>query len=84
MLDLSNGVVRKSLVVSAKRMCNDDWRKLNRLGTESLTQAIGRAVYESGFKGLIAPAQAGGNNLVWFPGNFKGTSMAKIRNVNQL
>jgi RES domain-containing protein len=83
-LDLTDGVVRKSLGVSATRMRGDDWRKLNRRGAESLTQAIGRAGYESGFEGLIVPACDGGRNVVLFPGNLRGTSKATIRNVRKL
>lgn len=83
-LDLTNGMVRKTLGVSATRMRNDDWRKLNRSGDESLTQAIGRAVYDNDLEGLIVPACDGGRNAVWFPGNLRGTSKATIRNVDKL
>lgn len=83
-LDLTDGTVRKTLGVSATRMRGDDWRKLNRGGAESLTQAIGRAGYESGLEGLIVPACDGGRNVVWFPGNLRGTSKATIRNVGKL
>jgi len=83
-LDLTDGTVRKTLGVSATRMRGDDWRKLNRRGAESLTQAIGRAGYESGLEGLIVPACDGGRNVVWFPGNLRGTSKATIRNVGKL
>lgn len=83
-LDLTDGTVRKALGVSATRMRGDDWRKLNRHRAESLTQAIGRAAYESGLDGLIVPACDGGKNVVWFAGNLRGTSKATIRNVGKL
>ena len=83
-LDLTDGTVRKTLGVSATRMRGNDWRKLNRRGTESLSQAIGRAGYESGLEGLIVPACDSDKNLVWFPGNLRGTSKATIRNVGKL
>lgn len=83
-LDLTDGTVRKALGVSATRMRGDDWRKLNRRGAESLTQAIGRAVYESGLEGLTVPACDGGKNVVWFPGNLRGSSKTTIRNVGKL
>jgi RES domain-containing protein len=83
-LDLTDGMVRKTLGVSATRMRGDDWRKLNRRGTESLTQAIGRAGYESGLEGMIVPACDGGRNVVWFPGNLRETSKATIRNIGKL
>lgn len=83
-LDLTDGRVRKALVVSATRMRSDDWRKLNRCGAESLTQTIGRAAYESGLEGLIVPACDGSKNAVWFPGNLRGGSKVKIRNSDAL
>ena len=63
-LDLTEGVVRKSLGVSATRMRTDDWRAANRRRRESLTQAIGRAAYDSGLEGLVVPACDNGKNLV--------------------
>jgi RES domain-containing protein len=83
-LDLTDGMVRKTLGVSATRMRADDWRKLNRHGAESLTQAIGRAGYESGLEGLMVPACDGGRNVVWFPDNLRGAAKAKIRNAGKL
>jgi len=83
-LDLTDGLVRKTLVVSATRMRHDDWRALNRHGAESLTQAIGRPAYQISLEGLITPACDGGKNLIWFPGNMESTSKATIRNVNKL
>jgi RES domain-containing protein len=83
-IDLTDGTARRLLGVSATRMRGDDWRKLNRSGAESLTQAIGRAGYESGAEGLIVPACDGGKNLVWFPGNLLSTSKAVIRNADKL
>jgi RES domain-containing protein len=83
-LDLTDGKVRRTLGVSATRMRGDDWRKLNRRGAESLTQAIGRVAYENGLEGLLVPACDGGRNVVWFPGNQLGTSKATIRNVGKL
>jgi len=83
-LDLTDGAIRRTLGVSVTRMRNDDWRALNRRGDESLTQATGRAAYQSGLEGLIVPACDAGKNLVWFPGNLRGTSKATIRNVNKL
>lgn len=83
-LDLTDGVIRKSLAVSGTKMRNDDWRTLNRRGAESLTQAIGRAAYQSGLEALIVPACDGGKNLVWFPGNMRRASTATIRNAYKL
>jgi len=65
-------------------MRDDDWRALNRGSEESLTQAIGRAAYQSSLEALIVPACDGGRNLVWFPGNLRGASKATIRNAHRL
>lgn len=83
-LDLTDGTIRKAIGISATRMRGDDWRKSNRNGAESLTQALGRAGYESGLEGLIVPACDGDRNVVWFPGNLRAASKATIRNVSKL
>jgi hypothetical protein len=83
-LDLTDGIVRKTLAISATRMRDDDWRALNRRGAESLTQAIGRAAYQGNLEALIVAACDGGKNLVWFPGNLRHGSRAMIRNASKL
>lgn len=83
-IDLTDGTARKILGVSATRMRHDDWRKLNRHGAESLTQAIGRAGYTCGVEGFVVPACDGNKNLVWFPGNLIGKSKVLIRNRDKL
>jgi RES domain-containing protein len=83
-LDLTDGMIRKTLGVSATKMRDDDWRALNRRGVESLTQAIGRAACQSSLEALIVPACDGGKNLVWFPDNLRGASKATIRNAHKL
>jgi RES domain-containing protein len=83
-LDLTDGIVRKSLRVSATRMRSDDWRAAKRRRHESLTQAIGRAGYDIGVEGLVVPACDNARNLVWFPGNLRAGSKVVIRNVSKL
>ncbi len=83
-LDLHNPQVHKRLGVSTTRMRADDWRRANAKGTESLTQAIGRAAYLIGAEGLIVPACDGKKNVVWFPGNLATASNVTIRNENKL
>jgi RES domain-containing protein len=85
LLDLTDGSVRQSLRVSEQRMTGDDWRKLNDdAGEESLTQAIGRAVFEAGFEGIVVRACDGGQNLVWFVKNLYPKSKIVIRNESKL
>jgi RES domain-containing protein len=83
-LDMTDGLVRKGVGVSAIRMRGDDWRGANRRGVESLTQVMGRAAYETGLEGMIVPACDGGKNLIWFPGNMRGASKVIIRNSEKL
>ncbi len=70
-LDLTDGRIRQRLRVSQDRMLGEDWRKEMRRGRDSLSQSIGRAVYEAGFEGLLVSSAADpdGQNLVWFPDN---------------
>ncbi len=68
-LDLCDGRLRQRLGVSRKRMLAEDWRSVNDGGEEAVTQALGRAAYEVGFQGILAPsaAERTGTNIVVFP-----------------
>jgi hypothetical protein len=83
-LDFTDGNLRRIMGISAARMRKDDWRALNRRSAESLTQAVGRAAYETGAEALIVPACDAKKNLVWFPGNLLTASKAKVRNLDNL
>lgn len=50
-------------------MLDEDWGKLNDNCIESNAQALGRAIFELNFEGLIAPSSKDrrGRNLIWFP-----------------
>ncbi|HEX4056501.1 MAG TPA: hypothetical protein VHX86_19745 [Tepidisphaeraceae bacterium] len=52
------------------RKINPDRRRLD--GAHSLTQAIGRAAYQSRLEGSMVPAGDGGRKLVWFPNTLRG------------
>ncbi len=71
-LDLRDGVTRRGLGISERRMLDEPWREEQKKGREALTQAIGRLAFEAEIQGLLVPSPAlkGGANLVLFPANF--------------
>jgi RES domain-containing protein len=68
-LDLTAGSVRRRLMLSWARLLAERWWELQASDHEALTQAVGRAAWEAGLEGLLAPSAArpGGVNLVYFP-----------------
>ena len=70
-LDLTAGAMRRRLRVSGERMRTADWRRANDAGEEAITQAVGRAAFESGLEGLVVPPAPAdeASNLVVFPAN---------------
>jgi RES domain-containing protein len=86
-LDLRDGYVRRSLVVSQKRMLSEPWREEQKKGREALTQAIGRLAYELDVEALLVPSAArkGGSNLIVFPANLDPpNSWLRIANRDEL
>jgi len=79
-LDLTDSKMRRGLRILLKEITHEDWRKLQDAGKESLTQAIGRAVYSAGFEGMIVPSVhvRKGVNVVFFPENQITTSIARV------
>ena len=78
--DLTEGRARRTLRVSRRRMRGDGWRRSAEQGRESLTQAIGRAAYESGLEALLVPSAADrrGTNLVVFPARLRPGSRLAV------
>lgn len=72
-LDLTDGPLRRRLLVSRSDLLQCDWRADASAGRESLTQAVGRAAAETGVAGLVVPsaAEVGGVNLAMFPPMFR-------------
>ena len=52
-LNLTDGKVRQQLRVSLSKLLGEDWREQQDRGNESLTQAIGRAAFETGLEALL-------------------------------
>jgi len=69
MLDLTNPDIRRALDLTLKELAAEDWRKLIASGKESLTQGLGRAVFEVRGSGLLVRSAAvkRGVNAVIFP-----------------
>jgi hypothetical protein len=61
-------------------MLDEDWGKLNDNCIESNAQALGRAIFELNFEGLIAPSSKDrrGRNLIWFPEQLDSKSQIEI------
>lgn len=68
-LDLTPGESRRSLCLSRRRIQEERWWEIQDQGCEAITQAVGRAAYEAGLEGVLAPSAAAirGANVVVFP-----------------
>ncbi len=86
LLDLTSPVSRERLGVSAEDLNAEDWRKLQEEGLESLTQAIGRAVFANKGEGLLVPSAkvSGGINLVYLPENRRASSRVAVLESEKL
>ena len=69
LVDLTSGVVRRSLRVTLQELAHEDWRKLLNAEKESASQALGRAAAACGASGLLVRSAAlpGAATLVAFP-----------------
>jgi len=70
-VDLSSAEILKLLGVTEEELRNEDWRKVQEQGFESLTQALGRAAFEAKAEGLLAFSARVPKaiNVVYFPQN---------------
>ena len=69
-----------------EELLGEDWEKLNSSGVETLAQAVGRAIHDLGYEGLIAPSAKDrrGRNLIWFPDQLLSESRISISGEKQL
>ncbi len=67
-------------------LLNEDWSKINERGYETLSQALGRALVECGFEGLICNSAQDrrGRNIVWFPQFLDSGSRVEIVGSTEL
>jgi len=85
-LDLTNPGVRAQLDLSLDALREEDWRKVQDQGRESLTQTIGRAVFSSAGEGLLVPSARvpEGVNVVYFPENHRPDSRVTVLEAEKL
>ena len=83
-LDLRDGQVRKTLILSDDTIKKLDWRAENQKGAEAVTQAWGHALAHGGFEAAIVPSAADsrGANVLVFPENLlAGSHFAVVTEV---
>ena len=70
-IDLTAAQNCRALRISLDEFGREDWRKMQEEGSESLTQAFGRAAFDGGVGAILAPSArvVGGINIVYFPSN---------------
>lgn len=69
-----------------QEMLDDDWERLNELGKESLSQALGRAAFSLGYEAILAPSAVyrRRRNLAVFPENLAYRSRFAIAHEDAL
>ena len=85
-LDLTAASVRRSLHLSLADLRDEDWRKLQDKGEESLTQTLGRAAFNARLEALLVPSARipQGINIVIFPENLQSSSTMALWDDDQL
>lgn len=70
-IDLTDIKSLRRLGLVLKHLKEEDWRKIQDGGAESLTQSVGRAAFDSGVEALITRSATvrGGVNTAYFPAN---------------
>jgi RES domain-containing protein len=76
-VDLTDAAVLRALHLSRRDLVQCDWQTGQLVGREALTQAVGRAAFETYAEGLVAPSARlrGGINVVVFPSHVKPGSL---------
>jgi len=85
-VDLTAGDTLKALNVTEEELRTEDWRKVQEQGFESLTQALGRAVFEARGEGLLAFSArvAKAINVAYFPQNKLRGNHVRLGQAQQL
>ena len=85
-LDLTNASIRAQLGLTLDALREEDWRKVQEHGRESLTQAIGRAVFSNSGEGLLVPSARvpEGVNVVYLPENQGAASRVAVLESDKL
>ena len=85
-VDLTASETLKALEVTEEELRIEDWRKVQEQGFESLTQALGRAVFEAKGEGLLAFSArvAKAINVAYFPQNKLQGSEVRLCQAQEL
>lgn len=85
-VDLTASDTLKALDVTEEELHTEDWRKVQEQGFESLTQALGRAVFEARGEGLLAFSArvAKAINVAYFPHNKVRGSEVRLCQAQEL
>lgn len=85
-VNLTASETLKALEVTEEELRIEDWRKVQEQGFESLTQALGRAVFEAKGEGLLAFSArvAKAINVAYFPQNKLQGSEVRLCQAQEL
>ena len=85
-VDLRAEEVLRKLGLTTEQLQAEDWRKVQEGGEESLTQAIGRAIFAHSGEGILVPSArvAGATNVAYFPENHRASSRAAVLEAEKL
>lgn len=80
-LKLTNPPILRAIGVSRQELQAAAWQNSSQ---ETLTQAIGRLAYETGFIAILAPSAGRGRNLNVMPDRMTARDVFEINNVDRL
>ena len=85
-IDLTADEILEILGVSEKELRDEDWRKIQEQGFESLSQALGHAIFAAHGEGLLARSVRvkNGINVAYFPENKARGSKVRLCEARQL
>ena len=85
-VDLTSSETLKLLNVTEEELRTEDWRKVQEQGFESLTQSLGRAVFDAKSEGLLAFSArvAKAINIAYFPQNKLRGSEVRLCQAQEL
>lgn len=85
-VDLTDPATLVALGLTVEELQTEDWRKIQEEGKESLTQAVGRAVFTNGGEGLLTASARvpSGVNVAYFPERRRESSRVEVLDAAKL
>lgn len=85
-VDLTDPETRAVLCLTMEELQAEDWRKIQEEGKESLTQALGRAVFANGGEGMLSASARvpAGVNVAYFPERRRELSRVEVLDAAKL